>query len=265
LATATVLTGGAALAKWGLVGTATAGVKGLTYAAIAVNTGRVIYSGGADGKLDLAMDATGLAFLRYARAAVGLQKLGWYATDTAINAYQGYTGITGAYDSFRNESYIGGSLQLISGLLGATSAVYEARGLGRMMAADPTMNPLNYRLSSKSMATWSGFGDLPLRYVPPQGELGEIAFELWRHQGTGSGGQLTRFAKRLGAKTYSDIYGAGVFPTEELLEKMMHGASRLHVNLDGLLKNVDELPDIIRMGSKDMNYRTPTGSGNITN
>ena len=92
-----------------------------------------------------------------------------------------------------------------------------------------------------------------------------MAFGLWRHQGTGAGGLLDRFAGHVGAKTYGDLYGAGVFPSEAMLERMMYGSRRLHVNLDGLVNSVDELPGIVQKGSKGMLHQPAPGVGNITN
>lgn len=99
----------------------------------------------------------------------------------------------------------------------------------------------------------------------PIGVADDVAFGLWRHQGTRAGGLLDGFAGHVGAKTYGDLYGAGVFPTERMLERMMYGSRRLHVNLDGLVKSVDELPGIVQKGSKGMLHQPSPGVGNVTN
>lgn len=46
---------------------------------------------------------------------------------------------------------------------------------------------------------------------------------------------------------------------------MIYKADRLHVNLDGLVKNIDELPGVVQKGSRGMSFRPPEGGGNITN
>lgn len=46
---------------------------------------------------------------------------------------------------------------------------------------------------------------------------------------------------------------------------MMYSGRRLHINLDGLVKSVDELPDIVRKGSKGMDCQPSFGVGNIIN
>ncbi|WP_153559314.1 RHS repeat-associated core domain-containing protein [Roseimaritima sediminicola] len=119
--------------------------------------------------------------------------------------------------------------------------------------------------------TVSSVGDDVVRHTVgsvnsiPADEFGDVAFGLWRHQETRAGGLLDRFAEHVGARTYGQIYDPRIFPTEEMLENMMRGASRLHVNLDGMCKSIDELPSIVQRGSRGMDYVPPGGGGNITN
>lgn len=92
----------------------------------------------------------------------------------------------------------------------------------------------------------------------------EIAIGLWRHQGTQELGLLERFAAHVGALTYGDVYSAESWPTEEMLSTMLRQATRIHVNLDGLLETFEELPRIIERGSQGILSR-PNGQGNVTN
>jgi hypothetical protein len=89
----------------------------------------------------------------------------------------------------------------------------------------------------------------------------DIAIGLWRHQGTQELGLLERFAQHVGAVTYGDVYSVQIQPTEEMLRQ----ATQVHVNLDGLIETFEELPRIIQLGSLGIDYRPPTGGGNITN
>jgi hypothetical protein len=93
----------------------------------------------------------------------------------------------------------------------------------------------------------------------------EIAIGLWRHQGTQETGQLERFAAHVGAKTYADVYAVDILPTEEMLERMLRQATRIHVNLDGLATTGDDLASIIDLGSRGIDYTPPSGGGNFTN
>ena len=117
----------------------------------------------------------------------------------------------------------------------------------------------------------TGIGDDVVRHTAgvgrsvPKDDLGDVAFGLWRHQETRAGGLLDRFANHVGARTYGQIYDPRIFPTEEMLENMMRGANRLHVNLDGMCKTIDDLPSIVDKGSRGMDYVPPGGGGNITN
>lgn len=63
------------------------------------------------------------------------------------------------------------ALQSASGLLGFGSAALGTRNLRHMIAADPTMNPLNYRWDVRAVAytVYSPNGLFPLRYVVPKG------------------------------------------------------------------------------------------------
>jgi len=142
--------GAAVLAKFGIgaaaggasaagAGTAGAGYLGtfgtaLAYTSLGVNSARVIYSGGQDGKLDFGLDLFGVGALKFAAGATGIARAAWLTGDFGANAYQGYSGVVGAYGSFQNGSYISGSLQLISGLLGATSAAYGMGALQRTVS-----------------------------------------------------------------------------------------------------------------------------------
>jgi hypothetical protein len=76
----------------------------------------------------------------------------------------------------------------------------------------------------------------------------EIAIGLWRHQGTQELGLLERFAEYVGALTYGDVDSAESWPTEEMLSKMLRQATRIHVNLDGLVETFEEMPPYYRIG-----------------
>ena len=97
------------------------------------------------------------------------------------------------------------------------------------------------------------------------GGMGDIAFGLSRHQETGARDLLSNFANNVGAKTYADFYDRRIFPTESMLEKLMYGGDRLHVNLDGLLESPAQLPNVVQMGSRGLDFVPLEGGGNITN
>jgi len=92
----------------------------------------------------------------------------------------------------------------------------------------------------------------------------DVALGLWEHQTKRTGGMLDRFAEHVSAKTYSHFYGES-YPTEAALEKMMYHADRLHVNLDGVVMSVEDIPSIVEAGARGLSYRPKSGGGNITN
>jgi|GEM_PF-6115049 len=93
----------------------------------------------------------------------------------------------------------------------------------------------------------------------------ELAIGLWRHQGTDELGLLERFARHVDALTYADVYSVETLPTERLLEQMLKQATRIHINLDGMVETFADLPRIIELGSRGFDFKPPSGGGNITN
>lgn len=70
----------------------------------------------------------------------------------------------------------------------------------------------------------------------PIGAGSDLALGLARHGATGSAALLTRFARKVDARTYGDIYGGWSFDSFEQLESnilsAMRSSSRIHFNLD---------------------------------
>ncbi len=128
---AVVLSGGYALGSAGLIGGSFAaaevsylGAAGTALAgvSIGVSGARVAFSGGADGKTDLALDVASVGIAGWLRAAKGATRLGLLATDTSINTFQGARSSAYAYDSFSRGDYLGGSLNGLGAFLGFASA-----------------------------------------------------------------------------------------------------------------------------------------------
>jgi hypothetical protein len=100
----------------------------------------------------------------------------------------------------------------------------------------------------------------------------DMAIGLARHQRTGSPTQLENFARHVNAKTYGDIYGNWWPGTIEKLEtnlyRAMNEARYLKINLDGLIKALDEFPSLLQKGSRGIEaveVIRGVERGNITN
>jgi len=100
----------------------------------------------------------------------------------------------------------------------------------------------------------------------------DLAIGLARHQRTGSLTSLENFAQHVGAKTYGDIYGNWWPGTIEKLEvnilRAMTDARYLRVNLDGLIKEIDQFPSILQKGERGIEpveVLRGVEMGNITN
>jgi hypothetical protein len=82
----------------------------------------------------------------------------------------------------------------------------------------------------------------------------DMAIGLARHHLTGSPTQLENFARHVDALTYGDIYGNWWPGTMERLEanmlRAMNDARYLKINLEGLIKEVDEFPSLLQKGSR---------------
>ncbi len=111
-----------ASSAWGL------GTK-IAYGSLAFNSAKFAYSPSFESGRDVALDAFGVGFLRYAPAAQGLLKTSWLAADIGVNAYQGYTGFSGAHQDYRSGNYLSGTLNAVSGLFGVAGAAAGTRGL----------------------------------------------------------------------------------------------------------------------------------------
>jgi hypothetical protein len=104
------------------------------------------------------------------------------------------------------------------------------------------------------------------------GEDFDMALGLASHQVTYEPTLLKNFSKHVNAKTYGDIYGSWWPGSMEKLEsnivRAMKESKSLKVNLDGMVKNVDELPNIAKKGSRGIEPREVIlgeERGNITN
>jgi len=100
----------------------------------------------------------------------------------------------------------------------------------------------------------------------------DMAIGLARHQLTGSPTLLEKFARHVDAKTYGDIYGNWWPGTIEKLERnilsAMTDARYLQVNLDGLIDNIGEFPNLLEKGMRGIEpVEVVRGveRGNITN
>jgi len=100
----------------------------------------------------------------------------------------------------------------------------------------------------------------------------DMAIGLARHHLTGSPTQLENFAKHVNAKTYGDIYRNWWPGTMERLEanilRAMNNAKYLKINLDGLIKAVNEFPSLLQKGSRGIEpveVIRGVERGNITN
>ena len=100
----------------------------------------------------------------------------------------------------------------------------------------------------------------------------DLAIGLARHQLTGSPTLLENFARHVDAKTYGDIYGNWWPGTMEKLKvnilRAMSNARYLKINLDGLISNLDEFPNLLQKGSRGIepvDVLRGVERGNITN
>jgi RHS repeat-associated protein len=104
------------------------------------------------------------------------------------------------------------------------------------------------------------------------GEDFNMALGLSVHQTTRSPDLLKNFAKHVNSKTYGDIYKSWWPGSMEKLEsnilRAMNEAKSLKVNLDGLIKNTNEFPELLAKGSRGiepMEVKLGVERGNITN
>ncbi len=152
-AAAAIFGGEAVLGSLGLIGAGTtaaetsffaAGTTAVAYASLGVSGAQVAFSGGAEGKLNLAFDAFGVGFLRHANTARGLFRSGLFAADVGFNTAQGVLGTTDAISAFRQGNVAGGVLSAAGGLLGFAGAGLGSRNLSQLLRTDPFANPLNF-------------------------------------------------------------------------------------------------------------------------
>ncbi|QDU79639.1 hypothetical protein Pla110_13500 [Polystyrenella longa] len=118
-------------------------------ASLAYSAGRVVYSGGQDGKLDLALDAISLggyglvgkigsATFKGASALRTASYVAAYGADGIQTVRGGFA----SYDAYRSGDYVGGTLNLIGAGFGAAGLGVGAPDFFRNV---PRLNPINYR------------------------------------------------------------------------------------------------------------------------
>ncbi len=197
VAIGTGLTGGPGLAALGggvtigaagtvLLSGSTAAGLALSTASLTVSGATVAFTGGEQGRLDLALDAASLGIARGLGVARGLTRGGLLLADASLNTFQGIRSSALSQQAFAQGDFLGGSLNAAGTLLGFASAGFRGAELNSLLRTDPRANPLNFRVRFDAVATLNstGAGNVRLEFRNrshlERGWVSNSSFHRWR-------------------------------------------------------------------------------------